>query len=67
MKVSLKYVVIIAFMLMTGSILAQDEPPPPDGGGGPGGVDDVSINFLIYPFLVLGTYLGFVFRNRFSK
>lgn len=63
MKVYLKYVVIIAFMLMTESIFAQEPPPPPDGGE----VDDVSINFLIYPFLVLGAYLGLAFRNRFSK
>jgi hypothetical protein len=29
-------------------------PPPP----GDGNVDDVSITYLIYPFLVLGAYLG---------
>lgn len=65
MKVYLKYAFLLVFILMTVSIFAQDDPPsPPDGGGGSGGVNDVPINFLIYPFLVIGTYLGYVFRNR---
>ena len=42
-------------------------PPPPDGGGGPGTVDDIPINFLIFPFLILGAYLGFLFKNKLSK
>lgn len=43
---------------------AQGPPPPPDGGGGDGTVTDVvPINFLIYPFLIIGAYIGY----RFSK
>lgn len=67
MKVYFRYCVFIILVMISYPIIAQDPPPPPDGGGGPGGVNDVPINFLIYPFLVLGAYLGFRFRDRFSK
>jgi hypothetical protein len=44
------------------------QPPPPDGGGGPGTVPDVlPINILVYPFLVIGAYLGYVFTKKSSK
>lgn len=44
-------------------------PPPPSGGGVPGGgggVDDVGVPItdLIYPFLVLGAYLGIRFSSK---
>ena len=61
MKGYFRYIVFIVFILMTVSVIAQTPPPPPDGGGGDGTVNDVPINLLIYPFLVLGAYLGFRF------
>ncbi len=36
-------------------MLAQLPPLPTDDGN----VEDVPIHFLVYPFLVLGAYLGF--------
>jgi hypothetical protein len=40
-------------------------PPPPDGGAGPGSQIDVPINFITYPLMLLGTYLGYrVFSKR---
>lgn len=42
-------------------------PPPPDGGPGPGGVDDVPINILVYPFLLLGAYLGYRFIKKSTR
>jgi len=41
-------------------------PPPPDGGGGPGTTPDaIPINFIVYPLMLLGAYLGYrVFSKR---
>ena len=69
----LNFILILTLVLLVANIVyAQGDPPePPDGtnpgGSGPGGVDDVPINFLIFPFLVLGAYLGFLFKDKFSK
>jgi hypothetical protein len=56
--------IILAFVYNAN---AQGTPPPPDGGSGPGTVDDVSINFLIYPYMLLGAYLGARFFSKFKK
>lgn len=62
---------LIIFVLLTVVVLhttyAQGPPPPPDGGGGDGVVIDVAINFLIYPFMILGSYLGYRFIKKSSK
>lgn len=43
-------------------------PPPPDGGGGPGTTPDVlPINVLVYPFLLLGAYLGYRFIKKSTR
>ena len=46
---------------------ADPDPPPPDppdGGGGPGTVNDAPINFFIYPFMLIGVYLGYKFFSK---
>ncbi len=43
-------------------------PPPPDGGGGDGTVPDVlPINSLVYPFLIIGFYLGYFYLKKKSE
>lgn len=47
--------------------LAQSPPPPPDGGSGPGTVDDVPINLLVYPLMILACILGYRFFTYSKK
>lgn len=46
---------------------ASSPPKPPGPPGDDGNVDDIPINLLIYPFLILGAYLGFLFKANSSK
>ncbi|QTY26747.1 hypothetical protein [Flavobacterium sp. CS20] len=64
MKLNLKYIILIAFVFLSINVVLAQGPPPPDGGGGPGTTNDVGINFLIYPFLILGSVLGYFFFNK---
>jgi hypothetical protein len=66
MKKSVYILVLVLFFYNIDIAFAQT-PPPPDGGGGPGTVNDLPINFLVYPFLVFGAYLGYVFFKKPSK
>ena len=47
------------------------QPPPPDAGGsGPGFTDidvELPLNTLIYPFLVLGLFLGVFYTKKLSR
>lgn len=66
MKDYLKIALILFLLLSVHSIYGQ--PPPPDGGGGPGTTPDVlPINILVYPFLLIGAYLGYCFTKNSSK
>ena len=57
-------IIVIVFLLVADMVYAQ--PPGPPGGGSD--VDDVlPINILVYPFLLLGAYLGFKFFKKPSK
>lgn len=63
--IEIVFVIILVFSVYT----VYGQPPPPgDGcGGTPGCVDDVlTINFLVYPFLLLGAYIGYVFIKKSS-
>ena len=63
MKIYSRIIVFIVLIFSTASVIAQAPPPPGDGE-----VEDVlPINLLIYPFLVLGAYLGYRFRDKFLK
>ena len=58
----LKPYLFILLLLISFTVFGQNPPPdPPDGGGGPGTVNDAPINFIVYPLLVLGSYLGYRF------
>lgn len=62
--------IIFALLILASlqQVWAQTPPPPPDGGGGDGTVDDVfPINFLVYPFMLLGVYLGYRFFMTSEK
>ena len=60
MKKNIFILLLILMLLSTGMAIAQNIPDPPSpGDSGPGNVDDTPINYLIYPFLILGAYLGF--------
>lgn len=64
MKRLYRILFVILVLALTQAIYAQT-PPPPDGGGGPGTTTDIlPINFIIYPFMILGAYLGYVFIKK---
>jgi hypothetical protein len=68
MKILSYIFLIFIFLAPAYCAMAQGGgPPPPDGGGGPGTVFDVPINFLVYPFLVLGVYLGLRFSAKSKR
>ena len=53
-----KYSLIIMFLFISFSLLAQ-VPPAPDGGGGPGSANDVvPINMYWFILLATGIYYG---------
>ena len=54
MKNKTLFTIALSIMFFS-DVLAQLPPLPTDDGN----VDDVPIHFLVYPFLVLGAYLGF--------
>lgn len=56
--------IFLIVLLFITDAYAQGGPPPPDGGGGPGTVFDVSIHFLVYPFLLLGAFIGVRFFSK---
>lgn len=60
----LPYLILVLILLLSFHYTNAQTPPPPDGGGGPGTVNDVPINFLLYPFLALGTYIGYRFFSK---
>jgi len=56
---------IILVVVTLQSTYGQAPPPPPDGGGGDGTVTDVvPINLLVYPFLVIGVVMGYLFSKK---
>lgn len=61
MTKSIFILLLILILLSTEMVIAQNPPDPPSpGDSGPGNVDDtLPIDYLIYPFLILGAYLGF--------
>ena len=67
MKKLSRILILIILLFVVDFVYPQGGPPPPDGGGGPGTVDDIPINFLIFPFLIIGAYLGFLFKEKLSK
>ena len=54
MKNRILLTIVFSFLFLN-NMLAQLPPLPNDDGN----VNDVPIHFLVYPFLVLGAYLGF--------
>jgi len=68
MKCLYQILFIVFILVSLQTIYAQTPPPPPDGGPGPGGVDDVfPINALIYPFMLLGAYVGYRFIQKSTR
>jgi len=69
MKKYIIITVIVIFMFSTDLLYCQ--PPPPDAGGsGPGFTDidvELPLNTLIYPFLVLGLFLGVFYTKKLSR
>lgn len=62
-----KIVFFLMLCLLSIEVFSQagTGPPPPDGGGGPGTTPDmIPINFIVYPLMLLGAYLGY---RVFSK
>ncbi len=62
MKTRLIYFLSFLFLGL-GQLFAQPTLPGTSDSG-PGNVDDVPLNFLIYPLLILGAYLGFRFFKK---
>ena len=62
-----KPILTLVLLLVCFEVFSQagsGPPPPPDGGGGDGTVNDVPINFIVYPLMLLASYLGFRFFNK---
>ena len=55
----LKLIVFFIFCVGDFQITMAQMPPGLPGSGGGTNVDDVPIQFLIYPLILLGAYLGF--------
>lgn len=56
----LSYIIFTLLILASLQLIYAQTPPPPNGGGGDGTVDDVfPLNSLVYPFMLLGVYLGY--------
>jgi preprotein translocase subunit SecG len=65
MKRSTQIFLLIFFIIALQLSYAQTPPPPPDGGGGDGTVTDtLPINLLVYPFLVIGVLMGYLFSKK---
>jgi hypothetical protein len=61
MKMKLTYIFIL---LLCGFNTLMAQPTLPGQGTDGGNVTDTPINLLIYPFLMLGAYLGFKFFKK---
>lgn len=62
------FLALLIFASLQYSYAQGPPPPPPDGGGGDGTVTDVvPINSLVYPFMLLGVYLGYRFVKKSSE
>jgi hypothetical protein len=61
----IKPILFLILLFISLEVFSQTPPPPPDGGGGPGTVNDIPINFIVYPLMLIGAYLGYrVFSKR---
>lgn len=69
MKKVFKILATVALFLVVYKVSAQGgPPPPPDGGDGPGTVNDIPIDLLVLPFLLLGSILGaYLLRKKSLK
>jgi hypothetical protein len=54
-----KILTFLALAFLTINEVASQPTLPGTSGDGPSNVDDVPIQFLIYPLLLLGAYLGY--------
>lgn len=59
--------VLVLFLSFQYTNAQTTPPPPPNGGGGAGTVNDTPINFLIYPLMLLGTYIGLLWIKKPSN
>lgn len=59
-----KLFTVLAFLVAATYDLAAQPNLPGISEDGPGNVDDTPIHFLIYPLLILGSYLGYKTFNK---
>lgn len=67
MKKEYTLILILLLLGMNFALAQSSPPPPPDGGSGPGTVDDVPINLLVYPLMILACILGYRFFTYSKK